>query len=86
MTRQSALARQFGHIKMFVEPDDSIQGDDARMYWLGVIHDELTGELAASHSTGELSQKRFEFTLQKVVNLCNTAVLAGGAKFDRMEH
>jgi len=56
------------------------------MYWLGVIHDELTGELAASHTTGELSQKRFEFTLQKVVNLCNTAAVAGGAKFDKTEH
>jgi hypothetical protein len=84
--KQSGRGRRFGLIDMLTEPDDSIQGDDARMYWLGVIHDELTGELAASHSTGELSQKRFEFTLQKVVNLCNTAVIAGGAKFDRMEH
>lgn len=67
-------------------PEDSIQGDEARMYWLGVIHDELTGELAASHSTGELSKARFEFTLKKVVNLCNTAAVAGGAKFDKTEH
>lgn len=65
---------------------EGLQGDDARMYWLGVIHDELTGELSAAHSTQELSQARFEFTLRKVVNLCNTAAVAGGAKFDRTEH
>jgi len=83
--RQRGQGRRFGRIDMMAT-DDSIQGDEARMYWLGVIHDELTGELSAAHSTGELSQARFEFTLQKVVNLCNTAVTAGGAKFDKTEH
>ena len=73
-------------IQVIMPSDDTLSGDEARMYWLGVIHDELTGELAAAHSTQELSKARFEFTLQKIVNLCNTAVVAGGAKFDKVEH
>lgn len=73
-------------IQVIEQPADELSGDEARMYWLGIIHDELTGELAAAHSTQELSEARFEFVLQKVVNLCNTAVLAGGAKFNRVEH
>ena len=71
---------------MITPPADELTGDEARMYWLGVIHDELTAALAAAHSIQELSPRRFEFVLNKIVNLCNTAVISNGNTINRMEH
>lgn len=45
------------------EPRELI-GDDARLYWLGVIYDELAGEISAATATNELSQARFQYVLK----------------------
>lgn len=63
--------------------DDSevteLTGDDARLYWLGVIYDALANEISAATSTQELSQARFQYTLRKLNGIIRTASQSDGS-------
>lgn len=56
-----------------------LTGDNARLYWLGVIYDELAGEITAATSIQELSQARFQYVLRKLNNLIRTASQSDGS-------
>jgi len=56
-----------------------IVGDQARMYWLGVIYDELAGEISAATATQELSQARFQYILKKLNGIIRTASKSDGS-------
>lgn len=56
-----------------------ISGDQARMYWLGVIYDELAGEISAATSTQELTQARFQYILKKLNSIIRTASKSDGS-------
>ena len=43
------------------EPEQVV-GDQARMYWLGVIYDELAGEISAATATQELNPVHLRYT------------------------
>jgi hypothetical protein len=60
------------------EPRELV-GDDARLYWLGIIYDELAGEISAATATNELSQARFQYVLKKMNQLLRTAATSDGA-------
>lgn len=60
------------------EPRELV-GDDARLYWLGVIYDELAGEISAATATNELSQARFQYVLKKMNQLLRTAATSDGS-------
>jgi len=64
---------------MFDTEPQQIVGDDARLYWLGVIYDELASEISAATVTQELSQARFQYTLRKLNNLIRTASKSDGS-------
>ena len=65
---------------MFEEFEQTeLTGDNARLYWLGVIYDELAGEITAATSIQELSQKRFQYVLRKLNNLIRTASQSDGS-------
>ena len=61
-----------------IETED-IVGDQARMYWLGVIYDELAGEISAATATQELSQARFQYILRKLNGIIRTASQSDGS-------
>lgn len=65
---------------MFDTEPQQIVGDDARLYWLGVIYDELASEISAATATQELSQARFQYTLRKLNNLIRTASQSDGSE------
>lgn len=65
---------------MFDNEPQQLVGDDARLYWLGVIYDELAGEISAATATQELSQARFQYTLRKLNNLIRTASQSDGSE------
>ena len=56
-----------------------LTGDDARLYWLGVIYDELAGEISAATSIQELSQARFQYILRKLNGIIRTASQSDGS-------
>ena len=65
---------------MFEEFEQTeLTGDNARLYWLGVIYDELAGEISAATSIQELSQARFQYVLRKLNNLIRTASQSDGS-------
>lgn len=64
---------------MFDTEPQVVQGDDARLYWLGVIYDELAGEISAATSTQELSQARFQYVLRKLNGIIRTASQSDGS-------
>lgn len=65
---------------MFEEFEQTeLTGDNARLYWLGVIYDELAGEISAATSIQELSQARFQYILRKLNNLIRTASQSDGS-------
>lgn len=65
---------------MFGDPEPrELVGDDARLYWLGVIFDELAGEISAATATQELSQARFQYVLRKLNQLIRTASTSDGS-------
>lgn len=65
---------------MFGDPEPrELVGDDARLYWLGVIYDELAGEISAATATQELSQARFQYVLRKLNQLIRTASTSDGS-------
>ena len=61
-----------------IEPEQVV-GDQARMYWLGVIYDELAGEISAATATQELSQARFQYILRKLNGIIRTASQSDGS-------
>lgn len=61
-----------------IEPRE-LTGDDARLYWLGVIYDELAGEISAATSIQELSQARFQYILRKLNGIIRTASQSDGS-------
>ena len=65
---------------MFDTEPRTIVGDDARMYWLGVIYDELAGEISAATATQELSQARFQYVLRKMNQIIRTASKSDGSE------
>lgn len=64
---------------MFETEPEMLQGDDARLYWLGVIYDELAGEISAATATQELSQARFQYILRKLNGVIRTASQSDGS-------
>jgi len=65
---------------MFNDPETrELVGDDARLYWLGVIYDELAGEISAATATQELSQARFQYVLRKLNQILRTASQSDGS-------
>lgn len=64
---------------MFDTEPQQLVGDDARIYWLGVIFDELAGEISAATSTQELSQARFQYILKKLNGIIRTASKSDGS-------
>lgn len=65
---------------MFNDPEPrELVGDDARLYWLGVIYDELAGEISAATATQELSQARFQYVLRKLNQILRTASQSDGS-------
>lgn len=65
---------------VFGDPEPrELVGDDARLYWLGVIYDELVGEMSAATATQELSQARFQYILKKMNQIIRTASTSDGA-------
>ena len=64
---------------MFDSEPQTLTGDDARMYWLGVIYDELAGEISAATATQELSQARFQYVLRKLNGIIRTASQSDGS-------
>jgi len=65
---------------MFSDPEPrELIGDDARLYWLGIIYDEVAGEISAATATNELSQARFQYVLQKINQLIRTASTSDGS-------
>lgn len=64
---------------MFDSEPQTLTGDDARMYWLGVIYDELAGEISAATATQELSQARFQYVLRKLNGVIRTASQSDGS-------
>ncbi len=65
---------------MFDRETSMLIGDEARMYWLGVIYDELAGEISAATATQELSQARFQYVLRKMNQIIRTASRSDGAE------
>jgi hypothetical protein len=65
---------------MFDRETSMLIGDDARMYWLGVIFDELAGEISAATATQELSQARFQYVLRKMNQIIRTASQSDGSE------
>lgn len=61
-------------------------GDEARIHWLGIIFDELAGEVERSYATGRLTQDRFEYVLKKTTSLIGAAYTAGGSKIYSVEN
>jgi hypothetical protein len=49
------------------------------VYWLGVIYDELAGEISAATATQELSQARFQYILRKLNGIIRTASQSDGS-------
>ncbi len=66
--------------------NEDLQGDDARIYWLSVINDEIAGSLEQAIMLNRLDQQEFERILRKTYALANTAFLAGGNKINHLEH
>ena len=64
---------------LFDSEPETITGDDARVYWLGVIYDELAGEISAATATQELSQARFQYILRKLNGIIRTASQSDGS-------
>ena len=64
---------------MFDRETSMLIGDEARMYWLGVIFDELAGEISAATATQELSQARFQYVLRKLNQILRTASQSDGS-------
>ena len=64
---------------MFGSEPETLTGDDARVYWLGVIYDELAGEISAATVTQELSQARFQYILRKLNGIIRTASQSDGS-------
>lgn len=64
---------------MFDSEPETLIGDDARVYWLGVIYDELAGEISAATATQELSQARFQYILRKLNGIIRTASQSDGS-------
>lgn len=64
---------------MFDNEPETLTGDDARVYWLGVIYDELAGEISAATATQELSQARFQYILRKLNGIIRTASQSDGS-------
>jgi len=64
---------------MFDSEPETLTGDDARVYWLGVIYDELAGEISAATATQELSQARFQYILRKLNGIIRTASQSDGS-------
>lgn len=64
---------------LFESEPETITGDDARVYWLGVIYDELAGEISAATATQELSQARFQYILRKLNRIIRTASQSDGS-------
>lgn len=65
---------------MFDRETSMLIGDEARMYWLGVIFDELAGEISAATATQELSQARFQYVLRKINQIVRTASQSDGSE------
>lgn len=65
---------------MFDRETSMLIGDEARMYWLGVIFDELAGEISAATATQELSQARFQYVLRKMNQIIRTASKSDGSE------
>jgi hypothetical protein len=65
---------------MFDHEPQMLIGDDARLYWLGVIYDELAGEISAATATNELSQARFQYVLRKMNQIIRTASKSDGSE------
>jgi hypothetical protein len=65
---------------MFDRETSVLIGDEARMYWLGVIFDELAGEISAATATQELSQARFQYVLRKMNQIIRTASQSDGSE------
>ena len=64
---------------LFESEPETITGDDARVYWLGIIYDELAGEISAATATQELSQARFQYILRKLNGIIRTASQSDGS-------
>jgi hypothetical protein len=64
---------------MFDSEPETLTGDDARVYWLGVIYDEVAGEISAATATQELSQARFQYILRKLNGIIRTASKSDGS-------
>ena len=63
-----------------------LEGDEARIHWLGIIFDELAGEIERSYASGKLSKDRFDYVLKKTASLIGAAHTAGGNKIYSVEN
>ena len=66
--------------------EDDIQGDEARIYWLTMLFDEIAGEMDNCIETGSLSKSRFDHVLKKFTAIANVAYISNGAKISSMEN
>jgi hypothetical protein len=65
---------------------EDVQGDDARIYWLTVLFDEIAGEMDNCMATGTLPKSRFDHVLKKFTAIANVAYISNGAKISSMEN
>jgi hypothetical protein len=67
-------------------PDEDIQGDEARIYWLTMLFDEIAGEMDNCMTTGTLTKSRFDHVLKKFTAIANVAYISNGAKISHEEN
>jgi len=63
-----------------------LEGDEARIHWLGIIFDELAGEIEQCYASGSMPKERFDFVLKKTTSLIAAAYTANGAKIYSLEN
>ena len=67
------------NIMLYDYEDETVYGDEARLYWLAVLHEEVQSELIVGLSMEQMSDKRFKGILMKVRRLIDCAEISSGA-------
>lgn len=64
---------------MFDFDDQTVMGDEARLYWLAVLHEEIQSELIVGMALEQMSERRFLGILKKMRKLSDAAELSNGS-------
>ena len=80
---KASRVRGFGRIDMnmimYDYNDETVCGDEARLYWLAVVHEEIQSELIVGMTAEQMSDNRFRGILKKVRRLMDCAEISSGA-------